>query len=482
MRPMKVRGFEALGVISVVALLTPACGDDPKPGTGGATGGASGSGAGSGAGGSSSGGKGAGGGGRAGRGGQAGAGATAGEGGEAGDVTSATGGGAGRGGATSAGNGGHGGEGGTSGASGDAGGGGEGGDAPVGPVRDPRCDDATPSALQGSGSSQDPYLLCLPDQLLLIDSGPYGLDQRYALGDELDLDELAAPLSTFAMPFTGTLDGRSHAIANLPAALFTGVSADGLVHDLVVSGDVDASMETTGWGLLTRSNFGTVRRVRASGTLAVGDHVGILLGVNTGVVEDCSSSGAITSGGAHVGGLVGVNTGTVRRSFSTASVTATNRVGGLVGRQTEPGVIEESYALGNVTGTLSVGGLLGTFFGGTVRNSYARSGTVTAPEAGGLVGILSGTSGGSVYALVNSYAASTVAGTGAEGLVGMVEGTPPYDLTSSYFLDTATGTLGTQLSAEEMSTPSSFAGWDFDDVWKLDAAISSFPSLAFETP
>jgi hypothetical protein len=180
--------------------------------------------------------------------------------------------------------------------------------------------------------------------------------------------------------------------------------------------------------------------------------------------------------------LVGVNTGTVRRSFSTASVTAGNRVGGLVGRQTEPGIIEESYALGNVTGVLSVGGLLGTFFGGTVRNSYARSGTVTAPDAGGLVGILSGTAGGAAFVLTNSYAASTVSGTGAEGLVGMVEGTPTYDVSRCYFLDTSTGTLGTPLSAGEMGEASSFDGWDFDDVWQLDAAISSFPSLAFEAP
>jgi hypothetical protein len=106
---------------------------------------------------------------------------------------------------------------------------------------------------------------------------------------------------------------------------------------------------------------------------------------------------------------------------------------------------------------------------------------VSGPEAGGLVGAISG-SGVTEFVLTNSYAASTVAGTGAEGLVGMVEGTPTHDLSGCYFLDTASGTLGTALSTAEMGMESSFTGWDFYDVWKHDAAISSFPSLAFETP
>jgi hypothetical protein len=476
-----LRGFEIWGVISVLSLLAPACGDDPKPGTSPGAGGKGGSSAGNGTGGSSSGGKGGGGAGKAGGGGQAGTSSGAGEGGEGGDGEGATGGASGRGGATG-GNAGNGAGSGAGGSSGEAGSGGEGGEAPVGPVRDPRCDDATASAIQGNGTSQDPYLLCLPDQLLLIDTAPYAMDANYVVGDELDLDELTSPLTTLVTPFAGTLDGRSHAITNVPGALFTQVSADGLVQDLVLSGDVDASMLSTGWGLLTRANAGTIRRVRASATVAVADHAGILLGTNTGVVEDCSSSGAVTSGGSHVGGLVGVNTGSVRRSFSTASVTGGNRVGGLVGRQSDPGVIEQSYALGDVTGVLSVGGLLGTFFSGSVRNSYARSGTVTASEAGGLVGFISGNAGGPVIVVENSYAASSVSGTGAEGLVGMVEGTPDYDVSGCYFLDTATGTLGTALSSQEMGEESSFEDWDFAAVWKLDAAISSFPSLAFETP
>jgi hypothetical protein len=416
-------------------------------------------------------------GGSAGKSGRAGSANGAGEGGEAGDAAGATGGSSGRGGSA-----GKGGRGGSSGSSNQAGAGGEGGDAPVGPVRDARCDDATANALQGSGTAQDPFLLCLPDQLALLDTVTYALDQEYELGDELDIDDATVPLATFGTPFTGTLNGRSHAIANLQGALFTGVSSPGLIHDLVVSGDVDASGQSTGWGLLTRTNSGTVRRVRASGTLAVGDHVGILLGTNSGTVEECSSSGAITSGGAHIGGLVGVNTGTVRRSFSTASVTAGRRTGGLVGRQTAPGVIEESYALGPVTGSQSPGGLLGTMFTGEIRNCYARSPLVSGLEAGGLVGDISGGPDGMTRLILNSYSTSAVSGTGAEGLVGNIEAAPDYTITSSYFIDTASGTNGTALTDAQMRQSSSYVGWSFGSTWQMDAGISPFPSLGFETP
>jgi hypothetical protein len=465
----------------VLALLAPACGDDSAPnGSTAGTSGRAGSGsAGKGSGGSSPGGAGGSAGKAAGNGGRAGTTSAAGEGGEAGDGAGATGGSAGR----SGGKGGSAGTSGGGGTSGDAGSGGEGGEAPVGPVRDPRCDDATASALQGSGSSTDPYLVCLPQQLALLDTGPYTLDLDYALGDDLDLSNLATPLPTFTTTFSGTLDGRLHAITNLTDALFTLVDTGGTILDLSVSGDSDASAQGISWGLLTRSNSGTLRRIRASGTLAVGSHVGILLGTNNGLVEDCSSSGAITSGGAHIGGLVGVNLGTVRRSFSTAAVSAGRRTGGLVGRQEEPGVVEQSYALGAVTGTLSPGGLVGTMFSGTIVDSYARSPAVTGSEAGGLVGDLSGASGdGAVRSITRSYSTSTVSGTGAEGLVGNVEGDPDYVVTSSYFLDAASGTLGAALTSNEMRTQGSYTGWAFGTVWKMDAAISVYPSLTFETP
>jgi hypothetical protein len=347
------------------------------------------------------------------------------------------------------------------------------------PVRDPRCQGAAANALLGAGTALDPFLLCLPQHLALVGTAGYALDRAYVLGDAIDASSVQPPFATIGSamtPFTGSLDGRGHAIGGLPASVFDTIGAGGTVVDLRVAGNVNASTMPVRWGLLAHTNQGTIRKVHASGTLILGDHAAVLLGANESIVEGCSSSGTITMGGAHVGGLVGVNLGTVRRSWSTVSATANGRVGGLVGRQSAPGIVEESYATGAVTGMFSVGGLLGTLFGGDVRNSFARSPMVTGPEAGGLVGNMDAGS------MTNCYAASTVSGTGAEGLVGqtLMGGTPT--VIGSYFLDTATGTLGTPLSAAQMRMPSSFAAWDFVTVWKFDAAISEFPSLAFQTP
>jgi hypothetical protein len=475
-RVKRRRGFEALGLLSVLLLVPQACGDDPEAnGTTGAGGGGT---AGTESGGTATGGAAGEGGKSTGGGGSSGS-SGSGEGGDGGDTGAAgssAGHGAGNGGTT-----GQGGSAGNGGTSGGAGSGGEGGEPPDGPVRDPRCDDASTSALQGSGTSGDPYLVCLPEQLALLGTGPHTLDLHYELGDELDLAELSIPVATFTTAFTGTLDGRLHSITNLTGALFTVVGPGGAIIDLAVSGDVDASSQSTSWGLLTRNNAGTLRRVRASGTLNVGDHVGILLGTNEGLVEDCSSSGAITSGGAHVGGLVGVNLGTVRRSWSTAAVNGGRRVGGLVGRQTQPGVIEQSYARGAVTAVQSPGGLLGTMFGGAIVDSYARSSGVTGPEGGGLVGDFSGASGGAAISVTRSYSTSTLSGAGSEGLVGNVEGTPDYVVTSSYFLDVAPGTVGTARTSAEMQAQNSYTGWAFGSTWKMDAALSAYPSLGFET-
>ncbi len=252
------------------------------------------------------------------------------------------------------------------------------------------------------------------------------------------------------------------------------------MRDLDLSGAADASAESYGWGLLAHGNGGTLRGVHVDATLALPDHGGLLIGNNHGLVEDCSAAGTITSGGNHVGGLMGVNeNGQVRRSWSSATVNGARRVGGLIGRQSGTALVEESFAVGEVVGTDgSVGGLIGSLFQGDVVNCYARSPSVTSPDAAaGLVGDITGTE----IVITNSYAAAAVlSSTNPDGLIGIVDAGSDYVLTSSYFLDTLPGTLGTALSDAQMRSPSSFSSWDFATVWQFDARLSPYPSLRFE--
>jgi hypothetical protein len=356
---------------------------------------------------------------------------------------------------------------------------GDGGTGGTGP--DPQCDAALPNVLDGTGSVGDPYIVCLPEQLRLLGTGNYTLDLAYALGASVDVSSLDPVLPTIGKDtsaLTGTFDGRSRSVSGLTAGLFHVIGAGGRVLNLVLSGDVDASAEPVSWGLLATRNAGSIHSVNGTGTFVTGSHAGILLGTNEGTVEYCRSSGTISGVAAHVGGLVGVNLGTIRRSWSSATVNANSRVGGLVGRQSMPGLVEECYARGAVTGTLSVGGLVGTLFGGEIRNSYARSQLVTGPEAGGLVGHVDA-SANETAAITTSYAANQLSGDGAEGLVGQVNGTT-LTVTRSYYLNSAPGTVGSPLSVQAMMEEVSFIDWDFDAVWEILKKEADFPSLKFE--
>ena len=369
------------------------------------------------------------------------------------------------------------GEAGSGGESGAAGNGGSGG--MTGP--DARCQGALPDVLVGTGSAADPYLVCLPEQLRLLGAGAYTLDLAYVLGASFYVSSLDPALPTIGKDtsaFTGTFDGRNRTVGGLTAGLFHVIGAGGRIQSLFLTGNVDATAEPVSWGLLATRNAGTVHFVHVSGTFVTGSHAGILIGTNEGTVENSGSSGIISGTAAHVGGLVGVNLGTIRRSVSSATVDSGMRVGGLVGRQSEPGLIEECFARGAVTGTFSVGGLVGTLFGGVIRNSYARSQLVTGPEAGGLVGHVDAAAN-ETATITNCYAANQLSGDGAEGLVGQVNATA-LTVTGSYFMSSAPGTVGTPLDVQQMMEEVSFIGWDFDNVWEILKMGADFPSLKFE--
>ena len=458
--------LKLLGILVVAASLPLACDDDEDAqGAGGRSGAESQAGEGgepSASGGSAPGGSGLGG--------SQGGGAGAIPGGESGASTNGGQGGAEAGAASHGGAPGEGGmAGGQSGAPSQGGAAGQGG-ADDGPMPNPRCDTASVSSLQGSGTQLDPYLFCLPEQLALFGTGSYRIDAAYALGRDLDASALTtSSLGGGSEVLAGSLDGGSHRISNMNASLLSEIAASAEVSNLRLSGQLAGG---TARGLLATTNDGVVRDVHIEGVFSLSDHAGALLGYNTGIIERCSAAGTI-NGLNHVGGLIGQNEGAISLSWSDVDVTAGNRVGGLAGNLTSPGVIRESYALGSVSGTQSVGGLVGTLFGGEVKDSFARAPLITGPKAGGLIGAVGGNA-----TLTRCYAASTLPADG-RGLVGSATHAFTLTTSSSYFLDTATDTVGTALTAQAMQSEASFVGWDFIGVWSLEPAGASFPRLAF---
>ena len=235
--------------------------------------------------------------------------------------------------------------------------------------------------------------------------------------------------------------------------------------------------------------------------------VGGLIGYANKAV-DSSYSTANVKGDDIVGGLLGSSYGDVSYSYATGNVNGEDmgtlssaghdNLGGLIG-YAYSGSISKSFALGNVSGTTKVGGLVGRFDGTSITDSYAN-GEVTGyyygdpadqvgnMQIGGLVGYGKGT-------LNRTYSSGNVVGDESDPFyTGCLVGGSTSDrmtITSSYYdssvckslnatgdeegFITVNGTPGRTTAA--MQTQSTFAGWDFADVWTIRP--STYPFFGF---
>ena len=258
------------------------------------------------------------------------------------------------------------------------------------------------------------------------------------------------PIGEITTPFSATLDGNGHTIANLYIA-WTEVTHVGLFRTIgegaVIRNLTLAQVEVTGGaekvGALVGVNGGQISNIHISGTVTGGDYVGGLVGQSAGAISDSSSAAAVSGNNHRVGGLAGWNDGPITGSRATGNTTANGvDIGGLVGYNTGP--ITTSYATGSeVRGVQNVGGLVGTNTG-PITASYAAAGvSVTGRYGGGLIGYNYGTitacyatgnvtsgggySGGLIGSnhdgtVTTSYSTGKVTGDGASGIMGILSG------------------------------------------------------------
>ena len=253
--------------------------------------------------------------------------------------------------------------------------------------------------------------------------------------------------------FNGTFDGAGFAVSGV----YINNTSDGCLGLFGILG-----------------SFGTIRNlgVVASYVKGVGTNVGGLVGYNEGTIENSYATGNI-EGKESVGGLVGSNfDGTIESSYAIGNVVATgvvensdyDFVGGLVGYN--KGMVKNSYAIENVeaTGKNLVGGLVGAN-DDTIENSYATGNVKGNESVGGLAGESMGT-------ITNSYAIGSVEGNSkVGGLVGDNLGTVKngyYDSETSNQNDD--DDRGTPKTTAEMKLQATYDGWDFENIWAIDAA------------
>ena len=301
------------------------------------------------------------------------------------------------------------------------------------------------------------------------------------------------PIGTGYDPFIGEFDGQGYTVSNFKITTgraYVGLFGynEGVIKNLGVENftvNVSYSGKVYAGGL-AGSNSGSILNSYATGEVSATStssysssyaYAGGLVGYNSGDITNSYAAGNVSATAfyAYAGGLVGYNSGGILNSYATGNVSATSTgsssyasayAGGLVGYNTSSGGITNSYATGDVSATADVsayaGGLVGSNYRGSITNSYA-TGNVSATGyyayAGGLVGE---NDGGSI---TNCYRYS---------------GQTFYRKKGSTTYSTASNTLGTAVSLENLKSPS----WVNENLWTIEFEIwdfsNGYPTLDYE--
>jgi hypothetical protein len=272
---------------------------------------------------------------------------------------------------------------------------------------------AIPKYEHGSGTADDPYLICTAADLIALGENPNDYDKHFILTADIDLDlnlpgrkvfdkALIAPnlnpVNSWIFkgtPFTGVFDGNNNTISHLTISgsnylgLFGYLDSKAKIFNLGLEAvDVNG---TDSVGGLAGFNIGCIIRSYSSGTVYGDSFVGGLVGDNPGSIN-LSYNASTVAGDYHVGGLAGHNNGNITSSYNMNRVTGNLGVGGLVGRNAGGGdlgrgIITTSYSTGIVNGKTDVGGLVGSYWGGSIALSFWDMETSGQLESAGGTGL-----------------------------------------------------------------------------------------------
>ncbi|WNY25672.1 GLUG motif-containing protein [Methanolapillus millepedarum] len=247
----------------------------------------------------------------------------------------------------------------------------------------------------GTGTPNDPFQITTINQL---DEIRNNLSASYILMNDLDFagsDLVWEPIGSEENPFFGQFNGNNQTIQNLQitpqinsfSGLFGYVNRSGEISNLNLAHATASGYG--GIGVLAGLNEGLIQNCSAT-DINIGGHsdeIGGLVGINNGTILDSFATGTILSGREKVGGLAGRNGGFIDRSYASVTIEHSKYyAGGLVGLNYQ-GKIQNCYALGSVSAESGVGGLVGYNYEGLIDACYATGNVFTETDcAGGLIG------------------------------------------------------------------------------------------------
>lgn len=317
-----------------------------------------------------------------------------------------------------------------------------------------------------------------------------------------DSDEV---LTDYAFAFRGSFQGDHYKISGLyintqnPYQGLFGLTNESRIADAEIEMSYIKGGYSVG-GMVGYFNDSLLLDSCFAGVVSGKTNVGGLVGTNTGVIENCFNAAAVSGtefdaggiagysisgnvsacfnigrieGNNSVGGIVGYNIATLDDCTNAGTVTGVRSVGGVVGYNW--GDVDRTCNTGTVSGTEVIGGVCGYFLNGTLTNSYNAGGVSGTDRIGGVSGYLANGS------LINTYNSGTVkADTELSG--GVCGKQNSGTVANSYFLKFApivpVGTIGIGLTDAQMKQQSSFAGFDFTNIWQIDPnAAYKYPTL-----
>lgn|GEM_PF-695966 len=262
------------------------------------------------------------------------------------------------------------------------------------------------------------------------------------------------------------------------------------------SGNVEAVGSNVGGfgGVCNISQGGAViKNSYATGSVKGFSQVGGFCGTITGGSNTAGydfqrnwARGAVSGTGNDVGGFVGYLESymSINQSYSLSNVTGNDYVGGFVGRTYyQDFQIHQSYATGKVTGVTYVGGFIGYNYYSRQYNDISdcyATGEVTGSDyMGGFAGRTSDRvqrvyATGKITRLIAGF--GNIGGVTAQynvpesypGALGGLPGTF-WDKTSTG-VSTTSGNQGIGLASAPMKLQTTYATWNFTDVWKMPAS------------
>ena len=197
--------------------------------------------------------------------------------------------------------------------------------------------------------------------------------------------------------FCGILEGGGHTISGLDISvhgseqgLFRRLTLTAVVRDLNVSGQVAPQGSRSTVGGIAGENAGRIESCSFTGTVSGGDRVGGLVGINTqtGIIENCRASGTI-HGNHFVGGIAGDNCGVIQVCQNHAEINVTAQQNTVDISDITLDTLTGAEASNTVT---DIGGIAGTS-SGMIRecNNY---GTVGYKHMGYNIGGIAGSQSG----------------------------------------------------------------------------------------